>query len=182
MHSLSANFSHTKHFVIGKKKRKFSRGLCAACHHKFETHPINAAICIVFIHKFAGRNECTLSFWNCFANPAINEAFLTGRKNNTKLIDRFPDLKDFYNSFDPYAITEEDKKEFENNLKKFNDHELKSYLSKITDEALYAYNVYQIEGEGRNLFSDIKGDENTIMGLPIKQIKDYLEEIKWKNI
>ena len=67
-------------------------------------------------------------------------------------------------------------------MKNFNDNELKSYLSKIPDEALYAYNVYQIEGEGRSLFSDIKGDEDTIMGLPIKQIKDYLKEIKWKNI
>ena len=63
-------------------------------------------------------------------------------------------------------------------MKNFNDNELKSYLSKISDEALYAYNVYQIEGEGRSLFSDIKGDEDTIMGLPIKQIKDYLKEIK----
>ena len=63
-------------------------------------------------------------------------------------------------------------------MKNFNDNELKSYLSKIPDEALYAYNVYQIEGEGRSLFSDIKGDEETIMGLPIKQIKDYLKEIK----
>jgi septum formation protein len=62
-------------------------------------------------------------------------------------------------------------------MKNFNDNELKSYLSKIPDETLYAYNVYQIEGEGRNLFSDIKGDEDTIMGLPIKQIKNYLKEI-----
>ena len=62
-------------------------------------------------------------------------------------------------------------------MKNFNDNELKSYLSKIPDEALYAYNVYQIEGEGRSLFSDIKGDEDTIMGLPIKQIKDYLKVI-----
>jgi septum formation protein len=52
--------------------------------------------------------------------------------------------------------------------------ELESYLMKIKDEVLYAYNVYQIEGEGRNLFSKIEGDEDTIMGLPIKQIKDYL--------
>ena len=63
-------------------------------------------------------------------------------------------------------------------MKKFTDNDLKEYLSKITDEALYAYNVYQIEGEGRKLFSDIKGDEDTIMGLPIKQIKEYLKEIK----
>ena len=52
--------------------------------------------------------------------------------------------------------------------------ELENYLAKISDEALYAYNVYQIEGEGRNLFSKIDGDEDTIMGLPIKQIKEYL--------
>ena len=52
--------------------------------------------------------------------------------------------------------------------------ELKEYLSKITDDVLYAYNVYQIEGEGRSLFSKIKGDENTIMGLPINKIKEYL--------
>ena len=63
-------------------------------------------------------------------------------------------------------------------MKNFSDDELKSYLSKIPDNALYAYNVYQIEGEGRKLFSDIKGDEDTIMGLPIKQIKEYLKEIK----
>ncbi len=63
-------------------------------------------------------------------------------------------------------------------MKNFSDDELKSYLSKIPDNALYAYNVYQIEGEGRKLFSDIKGDENTIMGLPIKQIKEYLKEVK----
>ncbi len=59
-------------------------------------------------------------------------------------------------------------------MKNFNENELKVYLSKIPDEILYAYNVYQIEGEGRNLFLEIKGDENTIMGLPIKKIKDYL--------
>jgi septum formation protein len=56
--------------------------------------------------------------------------------------------------------------------------ELESYLMKIKDEALYAYNVYQIEGEGRNLFSKIEGDEDTIMGLPIKQIKDYLNVLQ----
>jgi len=59
-------------------------------------------------------------------------------------------------------------------MKQMEDEELKSYLSKIRDEELYAYNVYQIEGEGRSLFSKIEGDENTIMGLPIKQIKEYL--------
>ena len=65
-------------------------------------------------------------------------------------------------------------------MKKLTDKELSNYLSKITDEALFSYNVYQIEGEGKNLFSDIRGDEDTIMGLPIKKIKDYLK--KWKNI
>ena len=59
-------------------------------------------------------------------------------------------------------------------MKQMTDEKLKSYLSKIRDEELYAYNVYQIEGEGRSLFSKIEGDENTIMGLPIKQIKEYL--------
>jgi len=63
-------------------------------------------------------------------------------------------------------------------MKNFSEEDLKSYLSKISDEALYAYNVYQIEGEGRNLFSKIEGDEDTIMGLPIKKIKEYLKEIK----
>ena len=60
-------------------------------------------------------------------------------------------------------------------MKNFSTNELKEYLSKIPDEALYAYNVYQIEGEGRNLFKSIKGDEDTIMGLPIKKIKEYLK-------
>tara|TARA_B100000513_G_scaffold151389_1_gene71069 strand:+ start:87 stop:671 length:585 start_codon:yes stop_codon:yes gene_type:complete len=59
-------------------------------------------------------------------------------------------------------------------MKNFSDNQLKEYLEKITDEALYAYNVYQIEGEGRNLFTSIDGDENTIMGLPIMDIKKYL--------
>ena len=62
-------------------------------------------------------------------------------------------------------------------MKKFSDEDLRKYLSKISDEALYAYNVYQIEGAGRNLFSKIEGDENTIMGLPIKKIKEYLNKI-----
>ena len=60
-------------------------------------------------------------------------------------------------------------------MKKLTEDELKEYLSKISDEALYAYNVYQIEGEGRNLFLNIRGDEDTIMGLPIKKIKEYLK-------
>tara|TARA_B100001287_G_C22527092_1_gene455516 strand:+ start:157 stop:738 length:582 start_codon:yes stop_codon:yes gene_type:complete len=59
-------------------------------------------------------------------------------------------------------------------MKKMTDDELKNYLEKISDEALYAYNVYQIEGEGRKLFSSIEGDENTIMGLPVEKIKKYL--------
>ena len=56
--------------------------------------------------------------------------------------------------------------------------ELENYLEKISDEALYAYNVYQIEGEGRSLFSKIEGDEDTIMGLPVKKIKEYLKIIE----
>ena len=63
-------------------------------------------------------------------------------------------------------------------MKKLSEKELKEYLSKISDKDLYAYNVYQIEGEGRNLFSNIKGDENTIMGLPITKIKEYLKNNK----
>ena len=59
-------------------------------------------------------------------------------------------------------------------MKNFSDDELKNYLSKIPDEILYAYNVYQIEGEGRKLFASIEGDEDTIMGLPVKKIKEYI--------
>ena len=62
-------------------------------------------------------------------------------------------------------------------MKNFTEKELEEYLAKISDSALYAYNVYQIEGEGKKLFSEIIGDKNTIMGLPIKKIKDYLEKI-----
>ena len=62
-------------------------------------------------------------------------------------------------------------------MKKMSNKELKEYLSKIKDEDLYAYNVYQIEGEGRALFSRIEGDENTIMGLPVKKIKEYINSI-----
>ena len=60
-------------------------------------------------------------------------------------------------------------------MKNFSEDDLKNYLSKISDEALYAYNVYQIEGEGRSLFSNISGDENSIMGLPVSKIKEYLK-------
>ena len=63
-------------------------------------------------------------------------------------------------------------------MKKMTEEELKKYLLKISDEALYAYNVYQIEGEGRDLFSSIDGNENTIMGLPIEKIKEYLDNHK----
>ena len=63
-------------------------------------------------------------------------------------------------------------------MKNFTEKELEEYLAKISDTALYAYNVYQIEGEGRKLFSNIVGDEDTIMGLPIQKIKGYLEKIK----
>ena len=68
-------------------------------------------------------------------------------------------------------------------MKQMNNQELKSYLNKIKDEVLYAYNVYQIESEGRSLFSKIEGDEDTIMGLPVKQIKEYLNTVKkiWKD-
>ena len=60
-------------------------------------------------------------------------------------------------------------------MKSMTEKEMKEYLSKISDEALYAYNVYQIEGLGRSLFSKIEGNENTIMGLPVEKIKDYLK-------
>jgi len=60
-------------------------------------------------------------------------------------------------------------------MKNFTEEDLKTYLSKISDEALYAYNVYQIEGEGRSLFASINGDEDTIMGLPVKKIREYLK-------
>ncbi len=62
-------------------------------------------------------------------------------------------------------------------MKDLSEEDLKKYLTKISDEALYAYNVYQIEGEGRNLFLSINGDEDTIMGLPIKKIKEYLKNL-----
>ena len=63
-------------------------------------------------------------------------------------------------------------------MKNFTEEDLKIYLSKIPDEALFAYNVYQIEGEGRSLFSNIAGDEDTIMGLPVFKIKEYLESCR----
>ena len=63
-------------------------------------------------------------------------------------------------------------------MKKMSEAELINYLNKISDETLYAYNVYQIEGEGRSLFSKIEGNEDTIMGLPIKKIKEYLNNYK----
>ena len=62
-------------------------------------------------------------------------------------------------------------------MKNLSDDELKNYLSKIPDETLYAYNVYQIEGIGRNLFTSIEGDEDTIMGLPVKKIKEYINSL-----
>ena len=62
-------------------------------------------------------------------------------------------------------------------MKEFSNEELKEYLTKISDQALYAYNVYQIEGEGRKLFAYIEGDENTIMGLPVNKIKQYIESL-----
>ena len=62
-------------------------------------------------------------------------------------------------------------------MRNFSNDELKEYLLSISDENLYSYNVYQIEGEGRKLFSEIKGDDDTIMGLPIKKIKEYLNNL-----
>ena len=62
-------------------------------------------------------------------------------------------------------------------MKNFKKSELEIYLSKISDEKLYSYNVYQIEDEGKNLFDEINGDKNTIMGLPIKKIKEYLKNL-----
>ena len=62
-------------------------------------------------------------------------------------------------------------------MKNLSDDELKKYLSKISDHVLYAYNVYQIEGAGRNLFIRIQGDEDTIMGLPVKKIKEYINSL-----
>ena len=63
-------------------------------------------------------------------------------------------------------------------MKRMTDEELKLYLKKIKDETLYSYNVYQIEGEGKSLFSKIEGEEDTIMGLPVKKLKEYLSTIK----
>ena len=63
-------------------------------------------------------------------------------------------------------------------MKKLNLDEIKAYLKKIKDKELYAYGVYQIEADGRSLFSKIEGDENTIMGLPVKKIKEYLKSLK----
>ena len=63
-------------------------------------------------------------------------------------------------------------------MKSFSEEDLKIYLNKISDEALYSYNVYQIEGEGRKLFLKIEGDENTVMGLPVKKIKQYIKSYK----
>ena len=63
-------------------------------------------------------------------------------------------------------------------MKNFSDEDLKKYLSKISDEAIYSYNVYQIEGEGRKLFSNIEGNKDTIMGLPIEKIKEYLNNYR----
>ena len=67
-------------------------------------------------------------------------------------------------------------------MKQLNLEEIKSYLARIRDKELYAYGVYQIEADGRSLFSKIEGDEDTIMGLPVKQIREYLRNFKWKNI
>ena len=67
-------------------------------------------------------------------------------------------------------------------MKQLNSNQIKSYLKKIKDKKLFAYGVYQIEDEGKSLFLKIEGDENSIMGLPVKQIKAYLNTIKLKNL
>ena len=67
-------------------------------------------------------------------------------------------------------------------MKQLNSNEIKSYLTKIKDKELYAYGVYQIEADGRSLFSKIEGDENAIMGLPVKEIKEYLNEKTFKEV
>jgi septum formation protein len=67
-------------------------------------------------------------------------------------------------------------------MKQLNSDEIKSYLKKIKDKELYAYGVYQIEADGRSLFSKIEGDEDTIMGLPVKKIKEYLNEKIFKEV
>ena len=103
-----------------------------------------------------------------------NEAFNTLKKLNGKkhyLISSVCISKNgsmIWNYTDKAALT----------MKKLSDEELKKYLDKISDEALFSYNVYQIEGEGRTLFSNIEGDEDTIMGLPVKKIKEYLNDLK----
>ena len=66
-------------------------------------------------------------------------------------------------------------------MKNMSEKEIKEYLEKISDEALFAYNVYQIEGEGRALFAKIEGDEDTIMGLPVKKIKEYINSLILDN-
>ena len=63
-------------------------------------------------------------------------------------------------------------------MKQMSEEDIKAYLNKVSDEELYAYNVYQIEGEGRSLFSKVEGDRDTIMGLPVKTIKEYLKNYK----
>ena len=67
-------------------------------------------------------------------------------------------------------------------MKQLNSDEIKSYLTKIKDKELYAYGVYQIEADGRSLFSKIEGDEDVIMGLPVKEIKEYLNEKIFKEV
>ena len=90
----------------------------------------------------------------------------------------FVQLKDLNEKYDKKTIILISSYEFAYDIEK----ELKSYLAKIRDKELYAYGVYQIEADGRSLFSKIEGDEDTIMGLPVKQIKEYLKNFKWKNI
>ena len=83
--------------------------------------------------------------------------------------------KKLSNNFPTDDLAVSERLDFQNSRIRIRNKNLENYLSKISDEALYAYNVYQIEGEGRNLFSHITGDENSIMGLPVSKIKEYLK-------
>ena len=123
------------------------------------------------------ESEIVIIDSECGTNLKIRSSFILKRLNNSHhyLISSVCVSKNgsmIWNYTEKAALT----------MKNLTDKQFKEYLSKITDETLYAYNVYQIEGEGRSLFSKIEGDENTIMGLPINKIKEYIDS-KWlKNI
>ena len=111
---------------------------------------------------------------NLFQNQQIEEAFDILKKLNGQrhqLISSVCISKNgsmIWNFTDASTLT----------MKQLNLYEIKSYLTKIKDKELYAYGIYQIEADGRSLFSKIVGDEDTIMGLPVKQIKEYLSKLK----